>query len=166
MDNQGIKADLEVKVRELAEPIKGEVKTLSGVIVLKIKGEDVLRVLKGAMDFPGVPCDILHDLTVLDCGDRFEVVYQLLNEEFSLWLRIKAMINRENPVIDSATSLWPGADWPEREAYDMFGVIFRGHPKLKRIYMWDDFEGYPLRKDYVTESLEQRSILRIQREGE
>lgn len=166
MDNQLKRAELETKVRELAESLNGEVENLSGVTVLRIKGEYILHTLEAAMTFPEVSCDILHDLTVLDLNHHFDVVYQLLNEEFSLWLRIKATINRENPVIDSAISLWPGADWLEREAYDMFGVVFRGHPNLKRIYMWDDFEGYPLRKDYVTESLEQRSVLRIQREGE
>ena len=166
MDNQLKRAELETKVRELAEPIHGKVETLSDVTVLRIKGEYILPTLKRAMTFPEVPCDFFHDLTVLDLNDHFDVVYQLLNEEFSLWLRIKATISKENPLIDSATSLWPGADWLEREAYDMFGVIFRGHPILKRIYMWDDFEGDPLLKDYVTERLEQRSIQRIEKDGE
>jgi NADH-quinone oxidoreductase subunit C len=69
-------------------------------------------------------------------------------------------------VLDSATCLWKGADFLEREAFDMFGIQFRGHPNLKRIYMWDDFEGYPMRKDYVIESHQQRGIMRVRKEGE
>lgn len=154
------------RVNQLAEFLNGEVEEVLGVTVLKIKGEHILRALRTAKEFPYVPCDFLHDLTVLDLKDHFEVVYQLFNESQALWLRVKASIDRENPVIDSATSLWEGAEWLEREAFDMFGVVFRGHPNLKRIYMWDDFKGYPLRKDYETESLEERAMMRVQQEGE
>lgn len=157
---------LVTKVKELARQIDGEVEESLGVTILRIKGDYVLKALRAASEFSETPCDFLNDLTVLDLSDQFQVVYQLFDETNTLWLRIKASISRENPVIDSATSLWLGADYPEREAFDMFGVIFRGHPNLKRIYMWDDFEGYPMRKDYITESLEERSIMRAQKVGE
>jgi NADH-quinone oxidoreductase subunit C len=79
---------------------------------------------------------------------RFEVVYHLHSLERNNRLRVKCRLGGIDPVIDSVTSVWRGADWYEREVYDMFGIQFRGHPNLVRILMPTDWEGYPLRKDY------------------
>ncbi|WP_291300749.1 NADH-quinone oxidoreductase subunit C [Desulfosporosinus sp. BICA1-9] len=108
----------------------------------------------------------LIDLCGMDLEDHLEVVYQLSSLRGPQRLRIVARVERENPVINSVTQLWKGSDFLEREAFDMFGLQFRGHPNLKRIYMWDDFEGYPMRKDYVIESHEQRAVMRVRKEGE
>ncbi|MBX5467364.1 MAG: NADH-quinone oxidoreductase subunit C [Firmicutes bacterium] len=78
---------------------------------------------------------------------RFEVVYHLLNPDTRARLRVKCRVD-EDEAVPSVTEVWPGADWPEREAYDLFGIRFEGHPHLTRIYMPDDWEGHPLRKDY------------------
>lgn len=78
---------------------------------------------------------------------RFEVVYHLYSIPKRHRVRLKVKLNEDEPA-PSVTSIWPGADWPEREAYDMFGIVFEGHPDLKRIYMAEDWEGFPLRKDY------------------
>lgn len=78
---------------------------------------------------------------------RFEVVYHLYHPERRARLRVKCRVGEEEEVA-SVTPVWPGADWPEREAYDLFGIRFAGHPNLTRIYMPDDWEGHPLRKDY------------------
>ncbi|AFQ45558.1 NADH-quinone oxidoreductase subunit C [Desulfosporosinus meridiei] len=153
-------------VDELAARVNGVVEESLGVLVLKVQAPYIIEVLKGAKEFPFVPCDFLHDLCGVDCGDHFEVVYQLSSLHGPQLLRVKAIVDRENPVIDSATRVWEGANYLEREAYDMFGIKFKGHPNLKRIYMWDDFEGYPLRKDYVTEPIEVRNIVRTRIEGE
>lgn len=80
--------------------------------------------------------------------ERFEVVYQLYSTENRTSLRIKAQIPESDPTIDSITSLWTGADWLERETYDLVGVEFNNHPNLKRILTPDDWEGHPLRKEY------------------
>ena len=78
---------------------------------------------------------------------RFEVVYHLYSIRKKHRIRIKVRVN-EGETVPSVTSIWPGADWPEREVYDMYGIAFDGHPNMKRIYMAEDWEGYPLRKDY------------------
>jgi NADH-quinone oxidoreductase subunit C len=99
-----------------------------------------------------------HDLGFLLCVDvtavdwfparpRFEVVYHLLNPHRMWRLRVKTWAGLGESV-PSVTGIWPGADWPERETYDLFGVPFDGHPNLTRIYLPDDWEGHPLRKDY------------------
>ena len=81
--------------------------------------------------------------------DRFDVVYHLLSPKKNLRIRVKVATGEDEPV-PSATSVFPGADWFEREAYDMYGILFTGHPDLRRILTDYGFEGYPLRKDFPT----------------
>lgn len=157
---------LRARVDELAARVNGEVEEILGVLVLTVNYSYIIEALTVAKNFADVPCDFLHDLGGMDLEDHFEVVYQLSSLRGSQRLRIIARLERENPVIDSVTSIWKGADFLEREAFDMFGIQFRGHPNLKRIYLWDDFAGYPLRKDYVIESHEQRAVMRVRKEGE
>jgi NADH-quinone oxidoreductase subunit C len=154
------------RVDELATRFNGEVEEILGVLELTVNYPDAIEALTDAKDFEDVPCDFLHDLCGMDLEDHLEVVYQLSSLRGPQRLRIIARVKRDNPVLDSATRLWKGADFLEREAFDMFGIQFRGHPNLKRIYMWDDFEGYPMRKDYVIESYEQRAVMRVRKEGE
>jgi len=154
------------QVEELAIRVNGEVEEVLGVLILKVKAAYIIETLTAAKKLSSSPCDFLHDLCGMDLVDHFEVVYQLSSLRGPQRLRVKAMLSRENPVVDSVTRIWQGANFLEREAYDMFGIIFTGHPNLKRIYMWDDFEGYPLRKDYVTEPIEVRNIVRQRIEGE
>ncbi len=157
---------LRQQVEELASKVNGEVEESFGVLILKVKAPYIIETLTAAKNFTDVPCDFLHDLGGSDLVDHFEVVYQLSSFRGPQLLRVKALLDRENPVIDSVTRLWQGANFLEREAFDMFGIKFTGHPNLKRIYMWDDFVGYPLRKDYVTEPIEVRNIVRQRIEGE
>jgi NADH-quinone oxidoreductase subunit C len=79
---------------------------------------------------------------------RFEVVYHLHSVERNKRVRLKCRLRGEDPILESVTPVWRGADWYEREVFDMFGIRFLGHPDLRRILMPDDWEGYPLRKDY------------------
>jgi len=119
-------------------------------------GAVLLELLRFCRDEPDLRFDVLMDLTAVDYakfpgredGPRFEVVYHL----YSLWgnhrVRIKARVEEDDAVVPSATSLWPIADWFEREVWDMFGIQFLGHPNLKRLLMYEEFQGHPLRKDY------------------
>ena len=94
--------------------------------------------------------NILMDITAVDYSKRkprFDVVYHLLSLSFNRRLRIKVQVEEGKPV-DSLTPMWGCANWLEREVWDMFGISFTGHPNLKRILMYDGFEGHPLRKDY------------------
>lgn len=81
-------------------------------------------------------------------GKRFEVHYVLLNRETTERVIVKAGVDGPEPVLPSAMPLWGGADWMEREVYDMYGIRFEGHPDLRRILMPEEFTAYPLRKDY------------------
>lgn len=104
----------------------------------------VLRALKEKEGF-----DRLGNLTAVDWKDRIEMVYHLYNMEENVKLEVKAVLDSAAPVIESATSLYPGAEFEEREVYDLMGVEFLGHPDLRRILMPDDYPAHPLRKDFV-----------------
>ena len=96
----------------------------------------------------------LSDISAVDrfpLEPRFEVNYHLLSIERRARLRVKVKLPGNDAVLHSVTPVWPGANWHEREMYDLFGIQFEGHPDLRRILMPDDWEGYPLRKDYPTE---------------
>jgi NADH-quinone oxidoreductase subunit C len=119
------------------------------VKVPQVAQYDVLEYLKDERGF-----DFLSDITavdllnVRDATDRFQLVYQLINYEANERLTVLVMLNEPNLTVRSAFSLWEGADWLEREVYDMFGIIFDGHPDLRRILMPEEFTAFPLRKDY------------------
>ena len=112
---------------------------------------DLMRFLKEdrELDF-----NILMDLSAVDylkfgeTRPRFEVVYHLYSLDKNHRLRIKVPVEEKGPVVPTVTGLWPAADWYEREVWDMFGIRFEGHPNLKRILMYEEFTGHPLRKDY------------------
>jgi NADH-quinone oxidoreductase subunit C len=95
--------------------------------------------------------DTFVDLTCVDWPkreERFDVVLMLRSSKTGKRVRLKARVPESDPTIASVTGLWLGANWFEREAFDMFGVRFVGHPDLRRILMYEEFEGHPLRKDY------------------
>lgn len=104
----------------------------------------VLRTLKEKEGF-----DRLGNLTAVDWKDHIEMVYHLYNMEENVKLEVKAALDSAAPVIESATALYPGAEFEEREVYDLMGVEFLGHPDLRRILMPDDYPAHPLRKDFV-----------------
>ncbi len=112
------------------------------------------ELLKCLNAFKTVGFDQLTDLTAVDLleygnvNDRFEVVYCLLNVDSGLRLIAKTHLNEPDLTIPSATGVWFGADWLEREVYDMYGILFSGHPNFKRLLLPDDFQSFPLRKDY------------------
>lgn len=100
------------------------------------------------------PFNYLSDLTCVDwypSEPRFEVVYHLLSIVKKERVRLKVKLDGASPVIESVTPVWPGANYFEREVFDLFGIRFTGHPYLRRLLMPEDWEGYPLRKDYPVE---------------
>lgn len=118
---------------------------------------EVLRMLKEQHQF-----GMLADLTAVDyLGQipRFEVVYHLNSLERNVRLRVKVAV-AEGEEVESVTPLWPIANWLEREVWDMFGIRFRNHPDLRRILMYDEFEGHALRKDYPINKRQPRVKLR------
>lgn len=116
-----------------------------------IRPEGILDVARFLREDPDLKFRILLDLTAVDWPEqtpRFEVVYHFYAPERRARLRVKARVGGEAPSIASLVSLWDGANWYEREVWDMFGIVFDGHPDLRRLLMYDEFEGHPLRKDY------------------
>jgi NADH-quinone oxidoreductase subunit C len=112
---------------------------------------DVLRLLRGD---PQLGFEMLTDLTAVDyLGEepRFEVVYHFYSVAKNHRLRIKARVPGERPEIDSAVPVYASADWMEREVWDLYGIDFRGHPDLRRLLLYEEFQGHPLRKDYPKE---------------
>ena len=100
--------------------------------------------------------ELLADVTAIDWLERrprYEVVVNLLSLQHRLRLRVIADVDGEEPTIPSLVPIWPGANYAEREVFDMFGIVFEGHPDLTRILMPDEWEGYPLRKDFATGSV-------------
>ena len=105
-------------------------------------------------DDPHCPFNYLCDVTAVDwypSEPRFEVVYHLLSISQKERVRLKARLDGSSPVIESITSVWPSANYFEREVFDLFGIRFTGHPRLERLMMPDNWEGHPLRKDYPVE---------------
>ena len=115
----------------------------------------VLRsVAEQCRDTEELKFNLLTDATVVDrypMEPRFELNYQLVSISLKQKLTIRVKLNGNDPVVDSHFPVWKGANWLEREIFDMFGIQFTGHPDLRRILLPDDWEGHPLRKDYPVE---------------
>jgi len=124
-----------------------------GETVVSVAADKLLEVLRWLKQTPGQAYDYLVDVTAVEYRDRersLEVVYFLRSLARRADLRVKVELDpAADLAVDSVWELWHGADWLEREVYDMFGIAFRGHPDLRRILMWETYaEGYPLRKDF------------------
>jgi NADH-quinone oxidoreductase subunit C len=116
---------------------------------IRIGPGDVPDVLRTLHDDPSFRFEFLSDLAGVDTGLVMQVVYHLWSETSSDWLRVIADgLSRDDPRVPSITFLWKGAEWMEREAYDMFGITFEGNRDLRRIYMPPDYQSFPLRKDF------------------
>jgi NADH-quinone oxidoreductase subunit C len=118
---------------------------------------ELVTVLQALRDEHGF--DFLCDVTAIDWAEgtspRFTVVYHLHSTTAHGWIRVAANCESDTePSAPSIVSLWPGANWHERECYDMFGITFAGHPDLRRILMWDGYPGWPLRKEFPLAGVE------------
>ncbi len=123
-------------------------------LYVRVDPQHLLDVMQLLRDDPVTRFEQLCDLTCIDylnfpdATDRYGVIYSLLSITHNHRLWIKTFVNDPKPAVPSVCSIWPGADWLEREVYDMFGVVFEGHPDLRRILTWEGFPAHPLRKDY------------------
>lgn len=119
-----------------------------------IKTESLLSVCELLYKNPAAYFDMLSCITGIDNGvevGTMEVIHHLYSIPLNQSLALKVILPRENPEVESVTSIWKSANWLEREVYDMFGITFKNHPDLRRILMPADWKGYPLRKDYQHE---------------
>jgi NADH-quinone oxidoreductase subunit C len=121
-----------------------------------VNRDALVALLRHCRDASALAFDLLTDLTAVDYltypgredGPRFEVVYHLYSLRHHHRLRVKVRVEEDDALVPTAVPLWPIANWLEREVWDMFGVRFDGHPDLRRLLMYEEFVGHPLRKDY------------------
>lgn len=149
---------------EIAENIKEkfplevlDITSFRDQVSVSVKREKIIDICRYLHEDPEIRMDYLADLCGVDYPERefrFEVVYNLYSIKYHHGIRIKALIPANDPSVDSVVPIWSGANWHEREACDMFGIAFNGHPDLRRILMPEDWEGYPLRKDYPLQGAE------------
>ena len=145
-------------------------KSFRGELTININKDSIQKVAEflyqdseSDFDYLSDLCGV--DLSRLDGSNNFEVVYHLFSIQLNHRLRLKAKIPASNPRIDTVTNVWKTADWHEREAYDMFGIIFDGHPNLQRILTPEGFNGYPLRKDYPLKGRQPETLKGVYRKG-
>jgi NADH-quinone oxidoreductase subunit C len=129
--------------------LHGEVRQRHDQTEIRIGAADVVDVLRALHDEPELGFTLLADLAGVDTGKEMQVVYHLWGETSPDWLRVIVEgLSRDDPRIASVTFLWSGAEWMERETYDMFGIVFEGNRDVRRIYMPPDYTSFPLRKDF------------------
>lgn len=120
-------------------------------LCLKVNKENIVEVCSFLKNDEDLKFLLSEDITAVDWAtrkNRFTVVYHIFSLKHNFRLKIKADVDESDCSIDSVTSVWRAANWQERECYDMYGIIFKNHPDLRRMYMPEEFEYYPLRKDF------------------
>lgn len=138
---------------KLKEKFKDDIKETYesfGILTFIVSKDRIVDICSFLKHDPELQFNYLTDICGVDYyprQPRFEVVYHLYSIPFRHRLRLKCRVG-EGETVPSVTGVWRTANWHEREAYDMFGIVFDGHPDLRRIYLWEGFEGYPLRKDF------------------
>jgi len=162
VDNHSVFSDLESKFG--GQTIIYRQPTIDGAPAIWIEKHDLVSVLKYLKNEITFPFGMLFDLTCIDertrtrrngqPGSDFTIVYHLTSFERNTDIRIKVSLSNKEPVIPSITKVWESANWYEREVFDMFGIIFEGHPRLTRILMPQSWEGFPLRKDHYARATE------------
>lgn len=144
---------------EMGDAVGETVTALDGMCTFFVKSAQIVRALKFLKEHADGAFDMLTDLTAVDWlrhpekGYRYEVVYHLCSTTNNHRMRIKVQVSEDEMSAPSVTGVYLGANWMEREVFDMFGLTFDGHPDLRRILLWEGFEGHPLRKDFPTRGL-------------
>ncbi len=149
-------AEVNTGVKKLQEKFPAsiiEVKTFRNEVTVTVQKKDIFEICKFLSSDPDLQYNLLTDLCGVDffpVAPRFEIVYHLHSMKNNQRLRVKTRVG-ETETIPSVETIWKVANWYEREVYDLFGITFENHPDLRRILLWDGYEGYPLRKDFPVE---------------
>lgn len=144
----------ELIVQKLQERFRQSIEATNefrGDLTVQVKKDDIVRVAEFLKNDPELAFDLSVDVIGVDMyrpEGRFEIVHVLYSIKNKKYLRLKVLAEENDPVVPSLSSVWSGAGWNEREAYDMMGVKFAGHPDLRRMYMPEEYEYHPLRKDF------------------
>jgi NADH-quinone oxidoreductase subunit C len=151
-----------VTPHELAERLRtrfAEVLEYRGEVTVTVDRTELLSALKAVGEDAELGLRFIADVTATDWPDldpRFWLAYELLSMEHAHRVRVKLGLSGDDPVVPSVTRLFPAANWLEREVYDFFGIVFQGHPDLRRIEMPEDWVGHPLRKDHPLAGVDTR----------
>jgi NADH-quinone oxidoreductase subunit C len=147
--------DIAIKIKEQYPDIFLASKIAFGELTITLKREGLLEVCRTLHDDPSLDFDFISDICSVDFPNespRFEMIYQFYSIKKNNRIRVKARVPEEDCLIDSVVEVWKGANFMEREVYDMMGIRFNNHPDLRRILMTEDYEeGFPLRKDFPVE---------------
>jgi NADH-quinone oxidoreductase subunit C len=149
--NNMLELDKIIEVVKASSKFDVSVDETSAPKTLLVDSRDLKKICETLHQNESAYFDMLSCITGIDNGPEaktMEVVYHLYSIPFGYQLALKVILSRVNPEVDSVTSVWGGANWLERETYDMYGIRFTNHPDLRRILMPADWDGYPLRKDY------------------
>ena len=141
-------------VKKITSDIREDEKATPKAIV--VPASEIKNICTELYQNPSTYFDMLSCLTGIDNGteaNTIEVVYNLYSIPFNHHMMLKVILPRENPVMDSVVEIWRTANWHERETAEMFGIVFNGHPDLRRLLLPADWEGHPLRKDYQHQEL-------------
>ncbi len=134
---------------QLEEKFPGSIEE-TGPESVVVKSDSLLAVAEYLKNTESLAFDYFNYVTAVDYYSYFEVVYQLASTKHNHSVIFKTRCyDRENPTVPSVIGLWQGADFQEREIYDLMGIRFEGHPNLKRLFLWEGFKGHPLRKDFI-----------------
>lgn len=136
-------------INELDRQFPGAIQEISGKTLI-VESERLIIFAEYLKNTPALAFDYLNYVTAVDYYDYFELVYMVtsLSHNHSLEFKVRCY-GRAEPSVPSVAGVWRGADFQEREIFDLFGIKFTGHPNLKHIVLWEGFQGYPLRKDYL-----------------
>lgn len=146
-----IKDLIVVKLKEKFPKYNFETSEFRNELTIKLDKKNIVKVCKFLKENEELDFRLCEDVTAIDWAkrtDRFTVVYHIFSLKHNFRLRLKADVDESDCSIDTVTSVWKSANWAEREAYDMYGIKFKGHPDLRRMYMPEEFEYHPLRKDF------------------
>lgn len=142
------------KLRERFGDAVRSIHAFRGDLTAEIDPARIVEICRFLRDDAALAFDFLVDVTAVDylgTTPRFEIVYHLKSLTRGHRLRLKARVSEDDPRIASVVGVWRGADWMERETWDLYGIRFDGHPDLRRIFLYEEFQGHPLRKDYPKE---------------
>ncbi len=133
----------------VSEPA-AQLRNASDRATVEIEPEKLISLMHRLREDKAFSFDLLLDHTAVDYVDqnRFELVYMLYSLEHGHHLIVCTIVSRETPVVPSVSRIWPGSHWQEREVFDLFGILYENHDDLRRLFLDDDWKGYPLRKDY------------------
>ena len=139
------------KIKDYLPGFKFALTESKGELTISFNKKDIVKVCQLLKNDPELAFNLCEDITAIDWArkiDRYTVVYHIFSLNNKFRLRLKCNVDESDCSIDSVSTIWKTADWEERETYDMYGIHFNNHPDLRRMYMPEDFEYFPLRKDF------------------